>query len=235
MSGAPPHSDPPAPHHSPVTGFEIESSEQVGGGGFLTIRRVRMRNRRADGSLSDRYLCDFVERPYGMDAIVVAVWHRDADRRVQVLVRDALRPALALGRDPARTPVADPRAYRTLTELVAGIVEVDDRGPDGIRARAAAEVHEEAGFAVAAGDVVMLGAGTFPTPGSMPEKFHLAAVEVDPAGQGQPAGDGSPMEEGAGTRWLDLDAAIAACIAGEIEDAKTELTLRRLRDRLAGT
>ena len=33
-------------------------------------------------------------------------------------------------------------------------------------------------------------------------------------------------------RWLDLDDAIAACLRGDIEDSKTELGLRRLRDQL---
>jgi len=42
------------------------------------------------------------------------------------------------------------------------------------------------------------------------------------------------MEEAVTTRWLDLDRAIAACVAGDLEDAKTELGLRRLRDYLAG-
>ena len=40
------------------------------------------------------------------------------------------------------------------------------------------------------------------------------------------------MEEGAVCRWLPLDAAIAACVAGDIEDTKTEIALRRLRDHL---
>ena len=40
------------------------------------------------------------------------------------------------------------------------------------------------------------------------------------------------MEEGASTRWQGLDAAIEACVRGEVEDAKTELALRRLRDAL---
>jgi hypothetical protein len=42
------------------------------------------------------------------------------------------------------------------------------------------------------------------------------------------------MEEGARTRWLSLEAALAACVRGEIADLKTELGLRRLRDHLAG-
>ncbi len=40
------------------------------------------------------------------------------------------------------------------------------------------------------------------------------------------------MEEGATLTWRPLDEAIAACEAGDIEDAKTEVALRRLRDRL---
>jgi hypothetical protein len=65
------------------------------------------------------------------------------------------------------------------------------------------------------------------------EKEYFAAVEVDPATQVELAGDGSAMEEGATTRWLDLDDAIAACVRGEISDLKTEVGLRRLRDHLA--
>ena len=213
--------------------FDVESDQIVGAGGFLAIRRLQLRNRRADGSRSERYVCDFVVRPYGLDAIVVAIWHRRADGGVGVLVRDGLRPALWFGRDPARLPVPDPRRHAVLTELVAGIIEADDHGLAGLRARAAAEVHEEAGFVVDPEAIELLGAGSFPSAGSMPEKFHYAAVEVDPTAQQAPSGDGSPMEEGAVTRWLGLDDAIAACVSGELEDAKTELGLRRLRDRLA--
>jgi ADP-ribose pyrophosphatase len=214
--------------------FEIESDEIVGTGGFLALRRLRMRNRRADGSLSARYVCDFVVRPYGLDAVVVVLWHRREGGGVSVLVREGLRPALFFGRDPARLPVPERGPRMMLTELVAGIIEEDDRGLDGVRARAAAEAHEEAGFAVAPAAVDVLGAGSFPSAGSMPEKFHYVAVEVDPATQEALGGDGSPMEEGAVTRWLDLDDAIAACVRGDIEDTKTELGLRRLRDRLDG-
>lgn len=217
-----------------VVDLIVDSDELVGAsGGFLALRRLRVRNRRADGSVSRPYCVDFVVRPKGVDAVVVAVYCV-AGGRPRVLVRDGLRPPLAFGRAAGVAPVPDRARYLYFREVVAGIVEADDRGEDGIRRRAAIEVREEAGFHIEPADVVLLGAGSFPSPGAMPERYWLAAARVDdPAAQEPLEGDGSPMEEGATTEWLDLDDAIAACVAGDIEDAKTELCLRRLRDWLA--
>jgi ADP-ribose pyrophosphatase len=216
-----------------VVDFEVEDAGIAGiEGGFLAVRRLRLRNVRDDGSRSRLYVCDFLVRPKGIDAVVVAVYHRSGDS-VQVLLREGLRPVLANGRDPERLPIPDPGPYLTFTEVVAGIVEAEDHGEEGVRRRAAIEVEEESGFAVSADDVVFLGAGCFPSPGSMPEKFWLTAVEVEGPHVQRPAeGDGSPMEEGSTTRWMDLDEAIAACVEGRLEDAKTELVLRRLKDQL---
>ena len=217
---------------SDVSSLVVDADERAGEGGFLAIRRLRLRNQRPDGSLSRGYICDFIARPYGQDAVVVALFSpgHGADRRV--LVRECLRPAITLGRDPARAPLPEPPPGLTLTELVAGIIEAGDRGEAGLRARAAAEALEEAGYAVDPARVILLGAGMLPSPGSMVEKFYFTAAEVDPAAQQPLEGDGSPMEEGASTRWLPLDDAIAACTRGDICDLKTELGLRRLRDYL---
>jgi ADP-ribose pyrophosphatase len=215
-----------------IVEFIIDGNELVGEGGFLAIRRLRMRNRRADGSVSLPYVCDAIARPYGQDAVVVAIYARAA-RGVQVLLRDGLRPALLMGRDPTRAPLSEPPPAMFLTELVAGIIEPGDIGAAGLRQRAAHEVEEEAGFVVAPAAVTLLGAGMYPSPGSMIEKFYFTAVEVDPASQQPLAGDGSPMEEGARTRWLPLGDAIDACMRGDLVDLKTELGLRRLRDHLA--
>jgi ADP-ribose pyrophosphatase len=217
-----------------VVELEVEEDGMVGvEGGFLAVRRLRLRNVRDDGSRSRSYVCDFLVRPKGVDAVVVAVYHRSGEG-TQVLLREGLRPVLAKGRDPKALAIPDARAYLTFTEVVAGIIEADDRGEEGVRRRAAIEVEEESGFTVSADDVELLGAGTFPSPGSMPEKFWLTAVEVPGShGQRHAEGDGSPMEEGSTTRWMDLDDAIAACVDGRIEDVKTELALRRLKDRLA--
>lgn len=217
-----------------VLGFEVEQHEQHGGPeGFLRVERYRLRNRREDGSMSPQYVCDFLGRPKGPDAVVVAI-HRESAQGVEVLLRSGLRPALTLGRPADALPVPDRERSLTFTEVVAGIVEAHDNGEAGIRERASIEVLEEAGLAVDADAIEFLGAGTFPSPGSMPEKFWLTAVKVgaDAIAQ-EPATDGSPMEEGATCRWMKIDQAIEACVRGEIEDCKTELILRRLRDRLA--
>jgi ADP-ribose pyrophosphatase len=209
---------------------EILSDEIVGReGGFLAIRRLRCVNVRPDGSRSAPYLCDFLVRPKGLDAVVVAVYARAAGR-TQVLVREGLRIPLAVGR--AGAPVAEkPRGF-FFHEVVAGIIEPEDEGEAGVRRRAALEVEEESGYRVAPEAVELLGAGTFPSPGAMAEKFWFTCVEVDPAAAATPAGDGSPMEEGARLEWRDLDEAIRACARGDIEDAKTEIALRRLADKL---
>ena len=224
-----------------VVGLEVVDSRLVGReGGFLGLRRMRLRVVRGDGTRSAEILNDFVERPKGLDAVAVAIWARGADGGgggggVQVLVRQGMRPTIFFGRAPEQLVVPDPARRLFVAEVVAGIVEVADRGEAGLRRRAAAEVEEEAGYVVAPEAVVLLGGGVLLSPGAMSERCFLAAVEVDPAARvAHIQGDGSPMEDGARSRWWALDDAISACTRGELDDAKTELALRRLRDHLSG-
>ncbi len=219
-----------------VTGFEVESRALHGAeDGFLRVCRVRLRNRRDDGSLSDRYICDYVTRPKGADAVVVGLWRR-GHTTPEVLLRRGLRPALVLGRPDADVPIADGRTDARLLEVVAGIIEREDRGEAGVKKRACIEAYEEAGIEIEPSQVEFLGAATFPSAGSMPEKFWLVAAEVpNDVQMHSPPTDGSPMEEGAELQWVSLIDAIAWCEAGTIEDCKTELVLRRLESRLRPT
>ncbi len=201
--------------------------------GFLRLKRLRARNRRADGSTSEIYPVDVIDRPT-LDAVAVCVWAR-TPRGVEVLTRSGLRPAAYFRRGkPAALPEPE---YLLVEELVAGVLEPGERGLPALRRRGADEVLEEAGLRVDPEALRPLGAPFFVLPGIASEKIHLLEVEVDrPTVEGPydaPAeGDGSPLEEGAVLRWRELRAAVRACEEGEIEDAKTELALRRLEARL---
>jgi ADP-ribose pyrophosphatase len=205
-------------------GYEVVSDERIGEGGFLRLRRLRLRVRRSDGTLSREGLYDFVERPYGKDAVVLMLWHRAADG-VRVLLRHAPRVPLYF-RDAA--------VGREHTEVVAGILEVGEEDWAAIQKRAAAEAHEEAGVTVAAEAVERLGPASYPTAGLFAEVFHFAAAEVaDPRAAVAPPTDGSPFEEGASLEWVALDEALRRCDDGRIVDLKTELALRRLRGKIS--
>jgi 8-oxo-dGTP pyrophosphatase MutT (NUDIX family) len=220
-------------------GYEIIGDERIGAGGFLVLRRLRLRLLRPDGTRSQEGLYDVVVRPIGADAVVVVLFHRQADGRVQVLLRTGPRVPLAFGRPG--TSVGNPGAgppvpLARCTELVAGILEAgEERDQAAIFGRAATEAYEEAGLTLSPDAFFPLGSPLYPTPGMCDERFCFVAGEVhDPHGAIEPMGDGSPFEEGAELRWVELEGALASCRLGEIADMKTELALGRLRDHLAG-
>jgi ADP-ribose pyrophosphatase len=200
--------------------LEVIADERVGQGGHLAIRRMRLRLHGTRGESTAIGTWDYVERPMGLDAVVLALWRRVANG-VEVLLRSGVRVPLQFGRPEARPLL--------FVELVAGILEPGD----DLRERAAAEALEEAGLRVAAHDVQLLGAPMFPTPGMCAELFHFASCEVAPDAVAElPPGDGSPFEEGAKLEWLPLEEALQRVARGEIQDLKTEVALRRLRDQL---
>jgi ADP-ribose pyrophosphatase len=224
--------------HRPANSGEIVDiallgSEEHDGGKYLRFRRVHLQNLRADGTRSDPYFCEFSDRPrHGTDAVAVALWRRGAGGEVEVLLRRGLRPTLRFGRPVERLAQPDAAPYLHLTEVVAGILEDGDLGEDGIRRRAALEAWEEAGLRVEPGAIRLLGR-VFLSPGMSPECCYLATAEVGQQQAVLPEGDGSPMEEGSRQRFVPLVEAIALCDRGEIEDAKTEVLLRRLAAQLA--
>ncbi len=202
--------------------------------GFLHLKRLTARNRREDGSASREYPIDVIDRPT-LDAVAVCVWAR-TPRGIEVLTRAGLRPAALMRR--GRSTALPEKPYLLVEEIIAGVVEPGESGLAALQHRVAEEVLEEAALEVDPATVEPLGGALFMLPGIASEKIHLFAVEVargsapevfDATGQG----DGSPLEEGAILRWRNLAQAIALCARGDIEDAKTEVALRRLADKLA--
>lgn len=217
--------------HSSVTDIEIIedfSSTARCDEGFLRVRRLRCRNRRADGSSSPVYRVDVVDRPR-LDAVAVLVYRRGASG-LEVLTRMNLRPAAYFRKDNrGAMTVPDPASgYLRVEEIVAGLLEPEDKGEEGLRRRAAAEVHEEAGFNVNPEDIRLLGGAFFLAPGILSEKVFPAAVDVTELSPEEPEGDGSPLEEGTQLHWRPIQEVLDACRRGDIPDAKTEVALARL-------
>lgn len=116
---------------------------------------------------------------------------------------------------------------------MAGILEEADHGLLGIKRRAVEEAWEEAGVRLRESDIEFLGQKIFPTPGMAPKRSSWSTRKSSRS-RAPPTGDGSPMEHGAKLRWLPLDDALRLCEQGEVEDAKTEILLHRLRRTLLG-
>lgn len=211
--------------------LELLASEAHGVGGFLTVRRCRLRRWDGAGAAPTPFVLDVVERSLGTDAVVVLPFSR---RPTRVLLRRGLRPALRLGR-PQGLLREGSLAPLLLLEAVAGVVEIEDLGADGLRRRAAIELQEEAGLELPEAALVPLGPPAYLSPGLMAERLYFFAVETALTAQPAtpPRGDGSPFELGATLELLELDEALARCARGEIEDLKTECALRRLAQWLA--
>jgi 8-oxo-dGTP pyrophosphatase MutT (NUDIX family) len=202
-----------------VKGFEVTGDQRVGEGGHLRLRRMRMRLMLSDGSRTSEGSWDYVERPMGLDAVVVALFRRRPGA-LEVLLRHGVRVPVQFGRPEKPSALLFP-------ELVAGILEPGD----DVFQRAADEVMEEAGLRVPPASVEILGPPAFPTPGMCAEVFQFVCCEVAPDALAHPpGGDGSPFEEGARLEWVSLDEALGRCARGEIRDMKTEIGLRRLRE-----
>jgi len=198
--------------------------------GFLKVRRLVVRNRYADGSTSADYPCDIVSRPHP-DAVALLLYRIGEGREVKVVLKESPRVPVYLRKDLA-LEVEETRRYRTLLELVAGMIESGDGGREGMRARAAAEAREESGFDVALDRVRELGEGTFASPGTSDEKVYYCSVPLDRLEGGRATGDGSTMEEATRPVVFDLREAIRMCRDGRIPDMKTEVGLLRLADQL---
>jgi ADP-ribose pyrophosphatase len=161
--------------------------------------------------------------------VVVAAHYRDEDGRRRVFLRSALRPPVAM-RSRADSPIPERDTLGALWELPAGLVEADERSPEGLRRCAARELAEEVGVSVAPEAVQILGPSAFPAPGIIGERHFFFHVAVDPARREAPTEDGSALEKHALVIPVDLERAIEMTRTGAIEDEKTELALRRLAE-----
>lgn len=208
------------------------SSQTPSDKGYLKVRRLKLRTRYADGTTSEVYRYDAVDRA-ALDAVVVVMWaaREEAPRDPLICVRRQLRPPLILRRE-RELVVPDASSELDLWELPAGLIEVHERGEDGVLECARRETEEETGFSLPQGDFARLGVPVYLSPGLCAEKIHMVKVRVPDHQQAVEAKGDGVVEAGSTVAWWPLSECLARAEDGTIEDAKTELALRRLRAEL---
>lgn len=212
---------------------EDRSSTTPSDKGFLKVKRLRLRTRLADGTATDPYPYDVVDRA-ALDAVVMLLHapNVDAPDDPYVCVRTALRPPLILRRD-RDLPVKDKNPTVELWELPAGLIEAHEKGEAGVRSCAARETHEETGFELGADAFEHLGVPVYLSPGLCAEKIHVVSAQVpDHRATVDAKGDGV-LEASSRVEWWPLSRCLQRAAEGVLEDAKTELALLRFQSRLA--
>lgn len=217
---------PPPPPHTLLR----EDAPEPPGPAFLWVLREVFRLRYSSGEESETFVYDTAHRTR-LDAVIIAAHFRDSSGRPHVYLRSALRPPVATRPLEAR-PVPETGDLGSLWELPAGLVEVDERSPRGLVECAVRELREELGFVVDPESVAPLGPSSFPAPGMIGERHFFFHVEVEPGSRSLPSEDGSPLERHAEVIAAPLDELLALARRGGLEDAKTELGLRRLAEIL---
>jgi ADP-ribose pyrophosphatase len=216
----------------PLPGIKLsidkDRSEHAPARAYLTVRRLELRAQFPDGSVSEPFFYDLVERK-ALDAVVVAPHFRDESGTRKVLLRSALRPPVVF-RPRNVWPVPERETLGGLWEFPAGLVEPSERSEEGLRRCATRELYEETGAEVAIEAMFPLGPSVFPCPGVIGERHFFFHAEIDPTALVPPIEDGSVLERQATLVTVTLQDALDLVRAGEIEDAKTEIALRRLAE-----
>ena len=206
----------------------VEDISPVAPAGFLRLIRRRLRVKYPDGSRSDPFPYDEIDRR-AIDAVVIAAHFLTGGQR-WVYLRSALRPPLRF-RDPARSPGGS-RETGALWELPAGLIEPGEQSTGGVLRAGCRELREELGFMALETDLQMLGAPVWPSPGVLSERLFFVQLQVRPERREEPSLDGSALEHHGRVVAVPLERALELCRSGKIQDAKTELALRRLAEHL---
>jgi len=179
---------------------------------FLKVKRVKLVAEYPDGSKSKEFFHDIITRK-NIDASVIIAYYVQNDM-LHIYLRSAVRPAIA-------DRFVD---GGNMWELPAGLIENGETPAEC----AARELKEELGFDSIAEDFKPLGTPVFTSVGLCAEQLYFLKIEVDPTTRGVPTEDGSALEKGADIISVCLTEAMCACHQGTLDDAKTEIGIRRM-------
>jgi len=206
----------------------VEDQSPAAEPGFLRLVRRKLVAIDAAGTQSEPFIYDEVDRK-AIDAVVIAAHYKNEVGERRVYLRSAARPPVIM-RPVERNTRPSYACADGLWELPAGLVEPDESSEAGVFRCAQRELEEELGFKVPLSSVLPLGPSTFPCPGVVSERHYYFHVPVNPKERKSPTLDGSAIERLGAIIDVPLSEALKWCREGKLEDAKTELGLRRLAE-----
>lgn len=199
--------------------------------GFLRRYRHRVKTLLSDGTRTDTFVVDFIDRAHD---------RRDAVGFIPFAKKTPVEETLVLLRRQVRYGAWVATGVPLVCEVAAGVIEL----PETPEQTAQRELYEETGIEIGLEHVRLLGRPLFILPGALTERVFCVSIEVpediirESVGA-EVIGDGSPFEQGAELVALTLAEALGAVegkrsgATPDIADAKTELILRRLKEALS--
>jgi 8-oxo-dGTP pyrophosphatase MutT (NUDIX family) len=190
--------------------------------------RVRAKSVLSDGTRTDTYVMDWIDRDEQIRDAVVVLAYAPAPKPQPI---GATR---LLFRRQMRFPAYLVTGQPLCTEVIAGLIDAPESALDA----AVRELYEETGIRVNRDRIREIGRPFFASPGAFTERFFPFVVELSPdeLERARPLGE-SPMEEGA--ELIDTSLSDAMVLLDQdplnadrgifIADAKTEILLHRLQ------
>lgn len=191
---------------------------------FLIHHRYTLQNIYTDGSVSTPYTNEFFDRK-GLDCVAVIPYFIKNEKIYAGFLK-AFRPPVYMRR--FYNKCIEEEDYSFIYECVAGSLEEEDQGQQGLIRRAKAELHEETGYIAPESRFFSLGGSFFPSHGQSTEKIHLFAADISGLEQDIAQGDGSVNETLNKFVTYSLKDIQSMCLDGTIEDPKIEIGVNRL-------
>jgi hypothetical protein len=191
---------------------------------FFIHHKYILQNVYTDKTISIPYTNEFFDRK-GIDCVAV-IPYKFENNSIYVGILSAFRPPVYF-RKNYKLYIKEPK-YTEIFECVAGSLEKEDMGFDGLLKRAKEELLEEAGFNVSKNQIKQLGGSFFPSHGQSTEKIHMFCVNITNLKRTTPQGDGSVNEQLNKLHFFEINTLARMCFNGEIEDPKVEIGVNRL-------
>lgn len=187
----------------------VNHIDDCSGPNFLSVKHMRLQLEYPDGSKSEPFIHDKINRTKD-DAVVIVAYEGSS-----IWLRSCLRPNIG-------DRFGFPGTESNIWELPAGLVDEGEMP----REAAIRELKEEVGFDVTVHEMEPLGPSLWGSVGMSSERLHFFCVDVSGKVRGTPLEDGSPTERFGICNLTSLQEI-------PLDDIKTEVGMSRFALKIA--